>query len=65
MRLLRPGSLHVATGVLGILLAALAVQFALNGVGEFVRLREAGRALEGNFHAIVGDAYFDTTLSAH
>ena len=29
------------------------------------RLLEAGRALEGNFHTIVGDAHFDTTLGAH
>ena len=43
MRLLRPGGLHVITRVLGILLAALAVQFVLNGIGEFVRLLEAGR----------------------
>ena len=46
----------------GILLAALAVQFVLNGIGEFVRLLEAGGS-EGNFHAIVGDAHFDTTLA--
>ena len=38
MRLLRPGGLHVITRVLGILLAALAVQFVLNGISEFVRL---------------------------
>ena len=38
MRLLRPGGLHVVTRVLGILLAALAVQFVLNGISEFVRL---------------------------
>jgi multiple antibiotic resistance protein len=43
MRLLRPGGLHVVTCVLGILLAALAVQFVLNGIGEFVRLLEEGR----------------------
>jgi len=43
MRLLRHGGLHVVTRVLGILLAALAVQFVLNGIGEFVRLVEAGR----------------------
>ena len=43
MRLLRPGGLQVITRVLGILLAALAVQFVLNGIGEFVRLLEAGR----------------------
>ena len=40
MRLLRPGSLHVVTRVLGILLAALAVQYVLNGISEFVRLLE-------------------------
>ena len=38
MRLLGPGGLHVVTRVLGILLAALAVQFVLNGISEFVRL---------------------------
>ena len=38
MRILRPGGLHVVTRVLGILLAALAVQFVLNGISEFVRL---------------------------
>ena len=54
----------MVTHVLAFCFAALAVQFVLNG-GEFVRLLEAGRALEGTFHAIVGDAYFDTTLGAH
>jgi multiple antibiotic resistance protein len=44
MRLLGAGGLHVVTRVLGILLAALAVQFVLNGIGEFVRLLEAGRS---------------------
>jgi hypothetical protein len=34
--------------VLGILLAALAVQFVLNGIGELVRLLEAARGLESN-----------------
>ena len=38
MRLLRPGGFHVITRVLGILLAALTVQFVLNGISEFVRL---------------------------
>jgi small neutral amino acid transporter SnatA (MarC family) len=41
MRLLRRGGLHVVTRVLGILLAALAVQFVLNGISEFVRLLES------------------------
>jgi small neutral amino acid transporter SnatA (MarC family) len=43
MRLLRPGGLHVVTRVLGILLAALAVRFVLNGISEFVRLLESSR----------------------
>ena len=42
MRLLRPGGLYVVTRVLGILLAALAVQFVLHGISEFVRLLGPG-----------------------
>ena len=42
MRLFGPGGLHVVTRVLGILLAALAVQFVLNGISEFVRLLGPG-----------------------
>lgn len=38
LKRLGTGGLHVATRVLGILLAALAVQFVLNGVAEYVRL---------------------------
>jgi multiple antibiotic resistance protein len=38
LRRLGPGGLHVATRVLGILLAALAVQFVLNGITDYVRL---------------------------
>jgi multiple antibiotic resistance protein len=45
MRLLGAGGLHVVTRVLGILLAALAAQFVLNGISEFVRLLELGRSL--------------------
>jgi multiple antibiotic resistance protein len=40
-RLMPYCGLHVATRVLGILLAALAVQFVLNGISEFVRLLES------------------------
>jgi small neutral amino acid transporter SnatA (MarC family) len=43
MRLLGPGGLHVVTRVLGIfLLAALAVQFVLSGISEFVCLLGPG-----------------------
>jgi multiple antibiotic resistance protein len=45
MRLLGAGGLHVVTRVLGLLLAALAAQFVLNGISEFVRLLELGRSL--------------------
>lgn len=41
LRRLGPGGLHVATRVLGILLAALAVQFVLNGVTDYVRLLQS------------------------
>ena len=44
MRLLCPCGLHVVTRVLGILLAALAVEFVLNGISEFVRPLERGRS---------------------
>ncbi|MEW6270448.1 MAG: MarC family protein [Thermodesulfobacteriota bacterium] len=36
--------IHVATRVLGILLAALAVQFVLNGAAEYVRTLQTGAA---------------------
>ena len=35
------GGMHIATRVLGILLAALAVQFVLNGITEYARVLEA------------------------
>jgi multiple antibiotic resistance protein len=38
VRRLGTGGVHIATRVLGILLAALAVQFVLNGVTEYVHL---------------------------
>jgi multiple antibiotic resistance protein len=43
MRLLRPAGLHLVTRLLGILLAALAVQFVLGGIAEFVRVLEHSR----------------------
>ena len=46
MRLLGAGGLHVVTRVLGILLAALAVQFVLNGIGEFRPVARSGSQLE-------------------
>lgn len=42
VRRLGAGGVHVATRVLGILLAALAVQFVLNGVGDYARTLMTG-----------------------
>ena len=44
VRRLGAGGVHVATRVLGILLAALAVQFVLNGISEYVRLLASARS---------------------
>jgi multiple antibiotic resistance protein len=38
VRRIGAGGVHIATRVLGILLAALAVQFVLNGIGDYVRV---------------------------